>query len=103
MLIWRGHGYLVAVFTFVSSLLMELATESMQHDDDYYQREGLPLAAALTLAGVLSLVVGTALRRGGRVPLRQHTLFFIPMQAWGPILVALGAGVYVTRTFDVVF
>lgn len=103
MLLWRGHGYLVAVFTFVSSLLMELATESMQHDDDYYQREGLPLAVALTLAGVLSLVVGTALRRDGKVPLRHHTLFFIPMPAWGPILVALGVGVYVTRTFDVAF
>ncbi len=103
MLIWKGQGYLVAVFTFVASLLMELATESVTGDADYYQREGLPLALALTISGALSLVVGTLLRRGGEVPLGRHTLFFIPMQAWAPILVAIAVGVYVARTFDVMF
>lgn len=103
MIIWRGHGYLVALLTFVASLLAELVTESVTGDDGAYQREGLPLAAALALAGALSTVIGTVLRRGGRVPLRAHTLFFIPMQAWGPILFVLAVGVYVTRTFHVVF
>lgn len=82
---------------------MELATESVTGDHGYYQREGLPLTGALCLAGALCLVAGTVLRRGGQVPLRAHTLFFIPMQAWAPILVALGVGVYVARTFDVSF
>ena len=102
MIIWKGHGYLVAVFTFVASLLMELASESVTGDDGYYQREGLPLAGALTIAAVLSAVVGTILRRGN-VPLGRNTLFWIPMQAWGPILLLLATGVYVTRTFDVAF
>jgi hypothetical protein len=102
MIIWAGHGYLVAVFVFVASLLMELASESVTHDSEYYQREGLPLAGALAIAAVLSLVVGLALRRGA-APGRKHTLFFIPMPVWGPLLLALAVGVYVTRTFDVAF
>ncbi len=103
VIIWRGLGFLVALFTFVSSLAMELATEAITGDDAYYQREGLPLAVALAIAGALSLGVGTALRRGGRVPLRQHSLFFIPMQLWGPILLALGVGAWVARELDVRF
>lgn len=35
VLIWKGHGYLVALSTFVASLLMELGVESMKGDDDY--------------------------------------------------------------------
>ena len=54
MVIWSGHGYLVAVAVFGMSLLMELATERAFHDDNYYQREWWPLFTALALAACIS-------------------------------------------------
>jgi hypothetical protein len=111
MIVWSGHGYLVAVAVFVLSLGMEVATEAHFQDDSYYQREGWPLALALILAGIFSLELGRRLNRpGGRVlidretgaevhttPGNHHRLFFIPMQYWGPILFIGGLAVWVAR------
>jgi hypothetical protein len=53
MIIWRGWGFLVAVFAFGASLAMELITESITEDDDFYQTEAWPLALAFVAAGVV--------------------------------------------------
>ena len=39
MIIWSGHGYLVAVFVFGASFLMEYTTEAVFKDENFYQRE----------------------------------------------------------------
>ena len=110
MIIWSGHGYLVAVFVFGASLLMELATESAFNDDNFYQREAWPLALALVIAGVLSFLVGLALNSSGErrlvdpttneevvVQAEQHTLFFMKMHWWGPILFVIAVIVFIQR------
>lgn len=109
MIIWRGWGFLVAVFVFGCSLVMELVTESVMRDDTYYQQQAWPLTSAIALAGLLSWFVGSALnRRGGRTVVDQatgetltiggrHDFFFIPMQYWGPILFGLALAVYAFR------
>jgi hypothetical protein len=61
MIIWRGWGFLVAVFAFGASLAMELVTEWVTKDDDFYQREAWPLALAFVVAGVVTWFVGKAL------------------------------------------
>lgn len=115
MIIWSGHGYLVAVITFFSSFLMELVTERLFHDDSYYQEQVWPLPTALALAGVMSFIVGRMLPRsqgrtlidaetGERVqePMVRHTLFFIDIKWWGPVLIAIALIVAVYRIFAVV-
>jgi hypothetical protein len=111
IIVWHGHGYLVAIFTFVSSLAVELATETITGDDNYYQEKAWPFLIAMTLAGVLSYIVGRALngRVGGRTGIDAetgksvansgpvHSLFFIRMEWWGPILSACGIAVAVYR------
>jgi hypothetical protein len=108
---WHGHGYLVAIFTFASSLGMELATETITGDDGYYQEKAWPFLIAMTFAGVLSYIVGRSLngRVVGRtlidaetgksvsIPGPVHSFFFIRMEWWGPILSACGIVVAVYR------
>jgi hypothetical protein len=109
MIIWRGWGFLVAVFIFGASLAMELVTEWMMGDDDFYQKEAWPLALAFVVAGVVTWFVGKWLNtRGGRVVIDEatgqkltigssHTFFFIPMHYWGVVLIALAALPFVLR------
>lgn len=103
MIVWSGHGYLVALMTFLSSLFMEFGVEAIVKDEGYYQRAGWPLAAALCLAGVFSFVAGSALNgdkgEPDAGPRNRHTLFWIPMQWWGPILALIGGVVLVSRGF----
>jgi hypothetical protein len=109
MIIWRGWGFLVAVFAFGASLAMELITESMMRDDNFYQNEAWPLALAFVAAGVVTWVVGKTLHaRGGRVVIdkatgqeltidNRHTFFFVPMHYWGIVLIAFAALPFVLR------
>jgi len=83
MIIWTGWGLLVAVFAFGSSLLMELITEKVTGDDDFYQTESWPLPVALIIAGVLTYI-GDRLTHPDNA--KYNTLFFIPMKYWAPIL-----------------
>ena len=107
MIIWRGWGFLVAVFAFGASLAMELITESITRDDNFYQREAWPLALAFAIAGVITWFLGKTLHeRGGRVVIdkatgqeltidAKHTFFFVPMHYWGVVLIALAGAVLV--------
>jgi hypothetical protein len=103
MIIWRGWGFLVAVFAFGASLVTELVTESMTGDDHFYQREAWPLALACVVAGIVTWFVGKKLQaRGARVVIDKatgqeltigdsHTFFFVPMHYWAVVLIALAA------------
>ena len=109
MIIWRGWGVLVAVFTFGASLAMELIVESTTRDDAYFQREAWPLALALVVAGVATWLVGRKLNAatartvidkatGRELTIdRTHTFFFVPMHYWGVVLLALAALPFVLR------
>lgn len=98
MIIWSGHGYLIAVAVFGMSLLMELATESAFKDDNYYQEQWWPIFTALALAALISFGVGLLFKT--RDPHRSHTLFFIPMLYWGPILAVIAVATAVWRVVD---
>jgi hypothetical protein len=109
MIIWRGWGFLVAVFVFGVSLAMELITESATGDREFYQRHAWPLALAFLIAGAITWFAGTALNaRGARTVIDKatgreytidgrHSFFFVPMQYWGIVLIALAALPFVLK------
>jgi hypothetical protein len=102
MVIWSGLGFLVAVVAFLLLLLAEYGTEALSGDDSYYQAHGWPKLLALWLAGAVIWLLGAYLnRKQGKVMIEKetgrevllkpdHSFFFIRMEYWGPILLALG-------------
>jgi len=84
MIIWSGHGYLVAVVVFASSLLMELATESATGNEEFYQQNAVALPAALLIAAGVTFAVD---RVAFGSDSEGHSLFFVPLK-WWPIILA---------------
>lgn len=110
MIIWTGRGFLVAVIVFLLSLGAEFGVESASGNDNYYQIHAWPLALALFTSGVISWLLGNRFNsEKGRVVIDKetgqeiviggpdHTLFFIKMQYWGPILMLIAVSVFFFR------
>lgn len=110
MIIWSGWGFLVAVFVFGCSLVMEILVRSITGNENYYQQAIWPLAFALVLSGVISWFLGKRLNKpndrnlidketGEEVILKKakHKLFFIPMEYWGPILIGIAIIYIITK------
>ena len=102
MIIWNGLGFLVAVIVFGFSLLLNLAFNAWW-GKGYYDSHKWPFAISLLLSAVVCWFVGTALRKrtaqtvidkatGQEMILNRsnHSLFFIPMHIWAPILAITG-------------
>jgi hypothetical protein len=94
MVIWSGHGYLVAVIVFLSSLATEFITERANHDDDFYQSSTWALPLALVVAGIVTAVVARLLPNE---PYAKHSLFFVKIQWWPLILLVLALAVFLYR------
>jgi hypothetical protein len=102
-IIWSGKGYLVAVITFGSSLVAELTTDFVTGNRTYWFAHRWPLAVSLLFSAVVCWFVGRVFwnqdarslidpKTGEEVVLRaSHTLFFIPIIWWGPLLAVIGA------------
>lgn len=102
-IIWTGKGFLVAVFTFGFSLIANLVTNSVTGSDVYWDSHKWPLSVSLFVSAVACWFVGRYFyygseprvlidpKTGQQVVFREsHTLFFIPMMWWGPILAVFG-------------
>jgi hypothetical protein len=100
-------GFLVAVFVFGAAIACNLAFDEM-YGKGYYSTHKWTIGIALLIAAAPSWFVGNALRGGtdqvvidkasGKefvLDRNSHTLFFVPMHLWGPILLAIGAGLCV--------
>lgn len=80
--VWHGRGWVPLAILIAGGALVELAAE--RGAGIAYQ--GWPLTAVLVATGAISWVLGRAWNGRGRA---DHTLFWIPLQGWGPLLVAL--------------
>lgn len=107
MIIWSGLGFLVAVIVFAFSLALNLAFDAWW-GAGYYVAHKWPFAISLFLSAVVCWFLGSALRNrtsqtvidkvtGKELVLNRgnHSLFFIPMHIWAPILAVIGVVVLV--------
>jgi hypothetical protein len=104
MIIWRGFGILVVVIAGAALVLTQLLGNALFGSGTYEGHSGPLGTLALLLAAAIVWPLGRALNRRGartlvdpatgqRVVLRpNHSLFFLPMEYWAPIL---GAGAVV--------
>ena len=102
MIFWSGRGYVVALIAFAFLLASEFMTQTYFGDPTYYQRSGWPKLAAFWVAGAWVWWLGIRWKdKGVRTVIdketrkefeigRKDSLFFVPIQFWGPILFALG-------------
>jgi hypothetical protein len=106
MIIWQGRGFLVAVIIFGFSLLLNLIFNAT-YGEGYYDHHKWPFALSLVNSAILCWFLGNHLRKksdrvvvdkltGKEFVINQsrHTLFFIPMQYWGPILLVCAATLF---------
>ncbi len=98
MIFWSGHGYLALVFMAAALLGTDFAVDFVM-GEDYPDNVGMETTIAGIIAGIGTWVVGKRLNSGeprhlvdpetGQevlAPPPYHSLFFIKLQWWGPIL-----------------
>lgn len=105
MIIWQGKGYLVAIILFLSSLFMELISESLTGNDQSYQELPHFVLLAFLIAGLITKIVSQKVIYSEKENNREfeykkeemHSLFFIPFKYWPPILYAMGIITWILR------
>ena len=107
MVTWSRLGFLVAVFVFGCSLVANVLTNHLTGSENYWNEHKWPFGVSLLISGVLSWVVGAWLavsrtktlvdkETGQETVIRpNHTLFFVKMHWWGPILLVIGVAIIV--------
>ena len=107
MIIWTGKGFLIAIFVFGCSLAANLITNGTTGGEVYWESHKWPLGIAMLVAAAISWPVGQYLaNKDGRTLVDKatgeevlvggdHSLFFIKVRWWGPILCVLGAGIII--------
>jgi hypothetical protein len=107
LIIWRGAGAAVILFGILGALLTNIVTSSFFHEDNYFAQHAWAQAVGLWVAGAACWFLGKYLHsKPGRVLVDKatgqevvlkpiHSLFFIKMEFWGPILFVIGLCVLV--------
>jgi len=109
MIIWSGWGFLVAIIVIINTLLGKVIFGSITRDTTYFQDHSWPMAVMLIISGVMSWYLGKYINKpNGKVYIdaetgekvmfnKKHSLFFIKMEYWGPILGVIAIVTLFTR------
>ncbi|MDZ4557364.1 hypothetical protein [Bacillus cereus] len=109
MIIWSGWGFLVAIIVFINTLLGKAIFGSITGDATYFQDHSWPMAVMFIISGVMSWYLGKYINKpDGKVYIdaetgekvmfnKKHSLFFIKMEYWGPILGVIAIVTLITR------
>lgn len=101
-LIWKGYGFLVAVFVVGFLMIADLITIGLTGGKAYWASHTWPFALSMFAAAAACWFVGRYfherksrvlfdLENCETVVLREsHTFFFMPIMWWGPILAVYG-------------
>lgn len=102
MIIWSGYGFIIFIIVFVDSLIAELISQSVTHDETYYQKNLIPLGLSFIVSGVVIYSLkkyfdrkkanneGTRIFDKVTIAKKGHHLFFIPIEYWAYIITVLG-------------
>jgi hypothetical protein len=100
MIIWRGWGIVVAVIAFLGLLAGQLVGTAIYGPVGYEQNATWLVGSGLLVAAGVLWPIGQRMNSGGRVLIDKetgqelmlkpgHSLFFIPVQYWSPILAVI--------------
>ena len=106
-IVWNGLGFLVALFVLVCSFLANLITGCVTGSEIYWEMHLWPLGVSLLVSAMLCWKIGLSLSQSNSrilvdpetvqefIDSPKHTLFFIKMHWWGPILGIIGIGMII--------
>jgi hypothetical protein len=109
MLIWKGWGISAFIIPLICSLLMQLFINS-NFGDGYYTAASWPLPLALLLSSIPVFILGQKLnKKPGRIVVdletnekielkTTHSLFWVPMQYWSLVTIAVSVWMYLSNT-----
>lgn len=100
LVVWRGYGWLAPVLALGAMILSQVAIDAL-YGDGFYTENAWPKTAAAIVAALSVGLLGIYLnhiKRGtvvdentgevlGKSP--SHTLFFIPVEYWAVIILAV--------------
>ncbi len=101
MIIWKGLGFIVPIIGLVAFFVTQLALDAA-FGDDFYTSNGWPkLVGAFLAAGLIFLASRLLGKPTGKIFIdketgqeiemrKTHSLFFIPILYWAPIVLLLG-------------
>ncbi|BFK80679.1 hypothetical protein I3900191A7_08240 [Clostridium baratii] len=100
MLIWSRGGILAPIMAAFSLILTEYLV-NISFSQNYYQDHGWPKFIALSIAGLLCLLLGHILNDEGKTYInketgkevilrKKHSFFFIDIDYWGIIFPIIG-------------
>lgn len=107
LVIWRGYGWLVPILVFTGLILSQLSVNAL-FGDEFYKSHDWPKYVGVGLGSFFVALLGyylnymkrpiefdeetgQTLRRGP-----SHTLFFIPIEYWAVISIALFSLAFLT-------
>jgi hypothetical protein len=102
LIIWRGAGAAVLLFGILAALVTNIVTSAVFKENNYFQTHSWAQALALWLAAAGCWFMGRWLHsKPGRTMIDRstgkevvikpdHSLFFIKLEYWGPILMVVG-------------
>ncbi|MDD3598331.1 hypothetical protein [Sulfuricurvum sp.] len=108
MIIWKGWGILAVLILLVCSVLVELASDAM-FGAGFYKSSAMAMPLAFVLSAGIVYIVGVKLNnRPGKILIdpennqetelkTTHSMFWIPMQYWSFIFVALALWMYLSN------
>jgi len=94
MIIWSGYGFVVVIVVLLCGVGVELVTETLADDDTFYQQSSWPLPLALAISGFLTFLFNRVALDDDR---GEHSLFFVPVFIWGPLLGLIAVIVFIYR------
>lgn len=109
-LIWKGKGWLVIAVTFGCSLVAEILTRVITHDNTYYETSPYPISAALLAASIIIFFLCKKIESEEETDVHnlnaeedkkiktEHSFFFIPMIYWVPIILGCILLIFFVRT-----
>lgn len=87
MVIWRRWGILAPVLAFIFALATQFSIDAM-YGEGYYSSNLWTSALAMVLGGIAVGAFGSFLNSRARSAGEStHTLFFVPAECWGIVLV----------------
>ena len=112
MIFYSGRGHLVIILFFVPLLVFGMFLLPRYGINVFTAKSWLPLHSLMVLGAILIIVVGRFANRkkaisdviyektGPEVVLKPpHTLYWIPMEYWGPILLVIYFGIAALRYY----